>query len=135
MVKAKFRHKRVPQPQFKSLTYHILDDAGVPGSYGEKPIEDGPTPYYLRRYTKQLDGTFEPDPRGGITTCELVEDGEVIARGIAYCSPKDNFNKSIGRAIAEGRARKSLGGRTASMRPAQGTGEDSYGLAREVTIE
>ena len=33
---------------------------------------------------------------------------QVLARGIAICSSKDNFNKKIGRAIAVGRANKAL---------------------------
>ena len=39
------------------------------------------------------------------TTCLLIdEEKAVIARGIAICSFKDNFNKSKGRSIALGRA-------------------------------
>jgi len=43
------------------------------------------------------------------TVAAVVEDGLLNAKvslGIARCSSKDNFNKKIGRAIAEGRATK-----------------------------
>lgn len=54
--------------------------------------------YYLNRNT--------PTP-----TCVALlvdEAGKAKARGIAICSKKDNFCKSIGREIAKGRAYKAL---------------------------
>lgn len=48
-------------------------------------------------------------PRGGATFVKLIENGEVVAEGEAWCSDKDNYNKRLGRTIAEGRARKRLG--------------------------
>lgn len=47
-------------------------------------------------------------PRGGATFVRLIEGGEVVAEGEAWCSDKDNYNKRLGRTIAEGRARKRL---------------------------
>ena len=35
-------------------------------------------------------------------------DGNTVLRGIAYCSPLDQFNKKLGRNIALGRAVKAL---------------------------
>jgi len=42
-----------------------------------------------------------------MTNCIAVLDNE-YAKGIAYCSLKDNFSRKIGRAIAFERARKAL---------------------------
>ena len=32
-----------------------------------------------------------------LTKCEIIEDSGVIAQGVAFCHPNDNFNKEIGR--------------------------------------
>ena len=44
------------------------------------------------------------DNSGAITYCYLKEGDNVVARGLAVCSPMDVFNKKIGRSIALGRA-------------------------------
>lgn len=46
------------------------------------------------------------EPRGGLTTVSLSLNGFPVAYGDAWCSPRDNFNKKIGRLIALGRAVK-----------------------------
>ena len=44
-----------------------------------------------------------------VTSCLIVDDnGELLARGLAFCSFKDQPNKKRGRMIAEGRAIKAL---------------------------
>ena len=43
---------------------------------------------------------------GNITVCLLVKDRELLARGIAVCSDRDQFIKKTGRAKALGRAVK-----------------------------
>lgn len=49
-----------------------------------------------------------PSPKGGVTVCYLPDsEGTVLAASV--CSPKDNFNKSIGRKISMGRAQKGKG--------------------------
>jgi hypothetical protein len=48
-----------------------------------------------------------PKPRGGLTIAYNV-DGHVAVYSVARCSPKDNFNKRVGRAIATGRYDKSI---------------------------
>lgn len=50
----------------------------------------------------------ELSPRGGVTEARIVRGGEVIGTGYAFCSRHDNFNKRIGRDIAQGRALKDL---------------------------
>lgn len=51
--------------------------------------------------------TMPLNSRGGTTCCYLEdEDNKVVARGYAQCSPSDQYNKSIGRAISLGRALK-----------------------------
>jgi hypothetical protein len=46
--------------------------------------------------------------RGGVTVCNLYSGSERIGKGVAVCSPLDNFNKRIGRDISLGRALKNL---------------------------
>jgi hypothetical protein len=59
----------------------------------------------LRPYTRR-ETEWQPTARGGKTECHLVlSDGTEIV-GTAECSKKDNFNYSIGRQIAHGRAVK-----------------------------
>ena len=41
------------------------------------------------------------------TICLISENGW-LARGVAICSDRDNFNRKVGRAIAMGRAAKAL---------------------------
>lgn len=47
-------------------------------------------------------------PCGGLTVAQIYDGEKLIAEGTALCSPDDNFNKKIGRAIATGRALKEL---------------------------
>lgn len=48
-------------------------------------------------------------PRGGQTLAVLLDgSGEEVVRGYSRCHPRENFRKSIGRAIALGRALKEL---------------------------
>lgn len=57
---------------------------------------------------------FFPETKGGTTRVELFDpDGEFpLAEGVARCSPRDNYNKRLGRTIALGRAIKMLNERT-----------------------
>ena len=55
--------------------------------------------------------TYDKSGPGVVTFAYKVSeaccDGErVVSWGVALCSPKDNFSKKIGRAIAEGRLQK-----------------------------
>jgi hypothetical protein len=55
--------------------------------------------------------TSRIDPRGGWTVAEIYsDDGDLLDDGDAKCSRLDNYNKKIGRWIAEGRALKRLNG-------------------------
>ena len=55
-----------------------------------------------------------PKPRGGLTVAYSVDkvaynlNGHVAVYAVARCSPKDNYNKRVGRAIATGRYDKSI---------------------------
>jgi hypothetical protein len=51
---------------------------------------------------------FHTKPEKGKRRCTFagVIDGQYIRVGIARCSRKDHFQKRLGRAIAEGRAKK-----------------------------
>jgi len=42
------------------------------------------------------------------TSVVILKEGDAVARGVAICSIKDNFNKKLGRSIAMGRAEKAL---------------------------
>lgn len=44
----------------------------------------------------------------GLTVCEIVDGEEIVARGFAFCSSKDQFCRKTGRMISLGRALKSL---------------------------
>jgi len=48
-----------------------------------------------------------PKERGGVTIAYNV-DGHVAIYAVARCSPKDNYNKRVGRAIATGRYDKAI---------------------------
>ena len=48
------------------------------------------------------------DDRSRATVCLVEIDSLVVARGIALCSPKDQYLKRKGRAIALGRAMKAI---------------------------
>jgi len=45
---------------------------------------------------------------GVITVCLLIRDKQVLARGVAVCSPLDQFVKKVGRAKALGMALRAL---------------------------
>lgn len=52
--------------------------------------------YYLSRADKKN------------TSVVILKEGDAVARGVAICSIKDNFNKKLGRSIAMGRAIKAM---------------------------
>ena len=69
-------------------------------------------PYFIhiRNHTyRQEFGDWFPDgyaPTGGATIAVVYNpDLEVHIYAVALCNPKDNYNKKIGRKIAEGRLR------------------------------
>ena len=51
---------------------------------------------------------YEPSIYGGKTVCKAWRDGVLIAEATAWCSIKDVFSYSVGRAIAAGRLEKIL---------------------------
>lgn len=60
---------------------------------------------------KNLDenGNHTVYPRGGKTVCQIFDDeGQLLASAAANCSLNDNYNKRLGRMIAEGRAKAAL---------------------------
>ncbi len=60
-------------------------------------------------YMKFGEGALNvPDGFLGVATICLIPHKGVLARGIAFCSPRDQFNKRLGRNIALGRAIKAL---------------------------
>ena len=102
-MEAKYRHKRLPRDQFSVA----CKSADIPDWWGKKRTISTLTAMcvpYTRAYTD-----VDVYERGGITYCQLVEDGEVVAQGVAYCGLKDNFCYRVGRDIARGRAEKQLG--------------------------
>jgi hypothetical protein len=54
--------------------------------------------YYYQEFTD----------RSRVAVCMVVVDKMVVARGVALCSPKDQYLKAKGRAIALGRALKAV---------------------------
>ena len=58
--------------------------------------------YYYQRFGKSV---------GTATICLIPVpacDGNAIVRGVSFCSPRDQFNKRLGRDIALGRAIKAI---------------------------
>jgi hypothetical protein len=52
---------------------------------------------------------WTPSPRGGYTICRIyTNDNELLAAGLAECSPRDSFCYKLGRDISRGRALKAL---------------------------
>lgn len=49
---------------------------------------------------------WHPHIYGGRATIALQANGSLIEVGVAFCSPRDQFCKRFGRAIAEGRMQK-----------------------------
>ena len=99
-VEAKYRHRRLSQKGYEVIVTDL------------QPIGQGWTPERLESFSSAYHRSgkdksdWQPHGRGGITYCQLVEDGEVVAQGVAYCSPKDNFCYRVGRDIARGRAER-----------------------------
>lgn len=62
----------------------------------------------LRRATRRNWVRTLADARGGATVCQLFDGDEVVSVGVAYCSPKDNYNKRTGRELARRRAEDGL---------------------------
>lgn len=55
------------------------------------------------RHIRVIDGNIISG-RGGATVSAIVkEDGTVVKWAVAYCHPKDNFNRHLGRVKATGR--------------------------------
>lgn len=93
-----------------------------------KPIPEGARVRFIhRRHYTGMDGTYfsheqfpgqKPNQKGGTTICYIerptgeVVDGkptyEVLARGLAHCSLKDQFVKRYGRNISQFRAQQNL---------------------------
>ncbi len=71
----------------------------------EAGIEDKVRYYYLK-FGEGASGV--PDGFLGVATICLIPFEGVITRGIAFCSPRDQFNKRLGRNIALGRAIKAF---------------------------
>lgn len=64
------------------------------------------TPKFV--HFRHLQPNEKPSPKGGVTVCYLPHSGGTVLAA-SVCSPKDNFNKKIGRTISMGRAQKGKG--------------------------
>jgi len=69
--------------------------------------------YYIRDEQKANDGS---KGRPIVTVCLLQRSNGATARGIAYCSDKDNVSKKAGRRIAEQRASWALTNKTSKCK-------------------
>jgi len=76
------------------------DDARARRAKGERSVMPSTHPKHLIIKA----GLHGVSPHGGKTTAVISLDGEEIARGVAVCSPTDNFSKHEGRMKALGRA-------------------------------
>lgn len=59
--------------------------------------------YYYLKFFQDGNG----NPHGVATVCVIPVEGFYV-RGVAFCNPKDQFAKKLGRAIALGRAVKAI---------------------------
>jgi len=66
----------------------------------------GEVKYYYKRFGEGADNASD-GYLGAATIC-LLKNGGLVHRGIAFCSPLDQFNKKLGRNIALGRAIKAM---------------------------
>ena len=66
----------------------------------------GEVKYYYMKFGEGAEDA--PDGFLGTATICLLENGGLVHRGIAFCSPLDQFNKKLGRNIALGRALKAM---------------------------
>ncbi|KKM11312.1 hypothetical protein LCGC14_1720980 [marine sediment metagenome] len=64
----------------------------------------GEVKYYYMKFGEVKHGR----PAGGIATICLLRNGGLVHRGIAFCSPLDQFIRKEGRNIALGRAIKAM---------------------------
>jgi hypothetical protein len=94
---------------------------------GEQMTLNKPKFLHLRRIR-----FAQPAPKGGVTVCYYpTQVGTVLSA--AVCSPKDNYNKAMGRKIALGRAQKGSVG--TMMLPMKAESEDDlYKAAHEYAI-
>ncbi len=67
---------------------------------------EGEERYYYMKFGEGASNV--PDGFLGVATICLIPHKGVVARGIAFCSPRDQFNKRLGRNIALGRAIKAF---------------------------
>ncbi|MHA2216920.1 MAG: hypothetical protein ACXACY_13330 [Candidatus Hodarchaeales archaeon] len=88
---------------------HFIDDIGGISKF-DKHIEQAFTSSQIKRYKGKivLSDTYPIRTlafASGYTICTLETDGrKPVATGYAFCSPKDQFNRKIGRSIAFNRA-------------------------------
>ena len=61
--------------------------------------------HHLRPAADPFDArpTDERATKGGATVAYWQPEPGVVLYAVAHCSPRDNYNKKIGRAVAEGR--------------------------------
>jgi hypothetical protein len=59
-------------------------------------------------YYEKLGVNENGKAEGGVLTVCMIKDADWFSRGISYCTPEDQFIRSLGRSIAIGRAIKAM---------------------------
>lgn len=80
----------------------LVDEHGEPVRAFDNSPEVLDTSYRPRGYMSGVFGLDEVSPRGGETEVTVTLNGETYTEHVR-CSPKDNYNKRLGREIALGR--------------------------------
>lgn len=94
--------------------YHLRIYAAAAND--QDPLDDDWSRKEVRRYSVRREGLV-PLTKGGKTVVQVLDrydQDHIVAEGIAYCNPTDNYNKNIGRLAALGRAMKQLNGKEES---------------------
>lgn len=108
-LKVEFEHRRVNDDTAR-LGREVYETFGTKHGLNEwrRMLNKNALPAHdLRTIT-------EIGSKGGMTTATVYDGEEIVAQGIAVCSPFDNFSKVSARTIALGRALKALEGQKAA---------------------
>lgn len=92
-----YKYKSVVDQYTIDMFTNFLDSAFEEPKYKLTPPKPEPAPKIRFHYFKN---NFNESTSGVITVASIVTKSNEIVFTVAFCSPEDNFNKSVGRDIA-----------------------------------